>query len=121
VNDLFTADPGGIPGNDDLGATSSWLVFAELGMFPAIPGVGGVTLSTPAFPDVMAHLGNHVLHIQAPGSQTLPYISDIVLDGKKIGNWWIPWESLSTGNKLVFSLQDRPNQLSGSAPPSYVP
>ena len=36
---LFTAQPDGEPGNDDLGATSAWYVFAALGAYPAIPGV----------------------------------------------------------------------------------
>jgi putative alpha-1,2-mannosidase len=31
-------DPGGIPGNDDLGSMSSWYVWAAMGLYPGIPG-----------------------------------------------------------------------------------
>ncbi|MCM3755335.1 glycoside hydrolase family 92 protein, partial [Bacillus licheniformis] len=39
----------GLPGNDDMGATSSWYVWATLGMFPVIPSEAGLALSTPQF------------------------------------------------------------------------
>ncbi|HEU4731237.1 MAG TPA: GH92 family glycosyl hydrolase [Kofleriaceae bacterium] len=34
----FNTTAGGLPGNDDLGATSAWYVWAALGMYPATPG-----------------------------------------------------------------------------------
>ena len=37
MNQLWTTQPGGIPGNDDLGAMSSWYVFSALGMYPQMP------------------------------------------------------------------------------------
>ena len=64
---LFIDAPAGLPGNDDLGATSSWVVLAELGLYPAIPGVGGLTLNTPMFPGVRVKLGGHALEISAAG------------------------------------------------------
>ena len=45
----FKATPDGIPGNDDLGATSGVYVWNALGFYPAVPGVGGVVLGTPMF------------------------------------------------------------------------
>jgi predicted alpha-1,2-mannosidase len=48
VETVFDTTPGtGIPGNDDLGAMSSWLVWAMLGIYPELPGVGGWTLTAP--------------------------------------------------------------------------
>src|ERR1044071_8388680 len=49
---LFTRDPGGIPGNDYPGATSSWIVFAAVGLYPIIPGVGGFSINSPLFPEI---------------------------------------------------------------------
>ena len=34
----FSAGPGGLPGNDDAGTLSSWLVFAMMGIYPDCPG-----------------------------------------------------------------------------------
>lgn len=52
LDELYSVTPGGIPGNDDLGTLSAWYVWAALGLYPAVPGVGGFTLSTPLFPRI---------------------------------------------------------------------
>ena len=43
-------DAGGEPGNDDLGAMSSWLVWSYLGMYPESPGAPVLVLGAPVFP-----------------------------------------------------------------------
>lgn len=121
VHDLFSDEPGGLPGNDDLGATSSWLVFADLGMYPEIPAVGGVTLSTPEFPEVTLHLGDHILHVRAIGSEDLLYIRKVAVDGRDVKNWWLPWSVLHKSGTLVYTLQANPFTSAGDAPPSYAP
>ncbi|MDR3262578.1 MAG: GH92 family glycosyl hydrolase [Tannerella sp.] len=54
----YTASPGGIPGNDDLGAMSSWYVFSALGFFPLCPGRPEYVLVTPLFASATLHMGN---------------------------------------------------------------
>ena len=44
---LFDTSPGGLPGNDDGGTTSAWYVLSALGLFPAVPGVGGLAIGQP--------------------------------------------------------------------------
>ena len=39
MTQLYPARPGGEPGEDDLGALSSWYVWAALGLYPETPGV----------------------------------------------------------------------------------
>ena len=46
---LFSPTPDGEPGNDDLGAMSSWYVWAALGLYPSIPGTSILTVNTPLF------------------------------------------------------------------------
>jgi predicted alpha-1,2-mannosidase len=53
---LFPDSTSGIPGNDDAGALSSWLVFSALGLFPEVQGLPGFVLGTPLFPDISIHL-----------------------------------------------------------------
>jgi predicted alpha-1,2-mannosidase len=119
LKDLFTDAPGGEPGNDDLGATSSWVVFADLGFYPEIPGVGGVTTNSPVFPKVTLLLGDHPLQIVAAGAPQKKYVKSISLDGSPIRNWWIDWNQLSKANTLEFNLSDEANHQSGELPPSY--
>src|SRR5262249_3896933 len=49
MTEAFEATPGGLPGNDDLGAMSSWYVWAAVGLYPEIPGVAGFAIGSPQF------------------------------------------------------------------------
>ena len=55
------------PGNDDLGALSSWYVWAALGLFPLTPGAANLALASPLFPAVTITLpdGQHLVE-EAP-------------------------------------------------------
>jgi predicted alpha-1,2-mannosidase len=52
---LFSDRPDGLVGNDDLGAMSSWAVWASLGMYPQAAGTGQLALAEPAFPNTVVH------------------------------------------------------------------
>jgi len=52
----YSDQPGGLPGNDDLGAMSSWYVFSALGFFPWCPGRPDYAVGTPLFGKVVLHL-----------------------------------------------------------------
>jgi len=121
LDDLFQPTPDGEPGNDDLGATSSWVVFASLGFFPEIPGVGGLTTSTPVFPQAELKLGSHTLRISAPGAPAELYVKSISLDGEPIHDWWLDWDALRQANELDFALTSEPNRDPGDQPPSFGP
>jgi putative alpha-1,2-mannosidase len=110
-----------LPGNDDLGATSSWAVFAYLGLYPEIPGVAGLTLNTPTFPGVTLKLGGHDLRIRAEGAPDRAYIRSVVLDGKRLQSYWLDWERLKNASVLEFALSGEPPKEVGDAPPSFAP
>ncbi len=124
--ELFTPTPEGEPGNDDLGAMSAWYVFAALGVYPAIPGVGGLALNSPLFPSVTIHLGNgKIVRIEAENASALnPYIQSLRVNGKPSESTWLPYEVLSRGVKVQFMLGNTPNKEWGTkpedAPPSFA-
>lgn len=122
---LFRATPNGLPGDDDLGAMSSWYVWSALGMYPAIPGVGGFVLSTPRFPEATVQLGGgERLRLVAPrASARYPYVRSLRLGGRPYGRPWLPLASIADGAVLEFGLGRRPSRSWGSeassAPPSF--
>ncbi|HKG14229.1 MAG TPA: GH92 family glycosyl hydrolase [Pyrinomonadaceae bacterium] len=125
LTELFTPDPGGIPGNDDLGATSSWIVFAAVGLYPIIPGVGGFSINSPLFPEIDVRLkGGRVLRIRGRGaSASTPYVRELRLNGRRYESTWLPYESIERGGTLQFTLGPTPNKRWASkpsaAPPSF--
>ena len=56
LNEQYSRKIDGLPGNDDLGTMGAWYVFACIGLYPEIPGIGGFTVNTPIFSSVKVHL-----------------------------------------------------------------
>jgi predicted alpha-1,2-mannosidase len=123
--ELYDNSPGGMPGNDDGGAMGSYVVFSSIGLFPDIPGVAGFVVGSPLFSSVTLHLANgNVVQIIAPAaSDDNRYVESLQLNGKPHDSPWIPWDAVSGGAQLDFSLTDSPNTLWGrdpaAAPPSF--
>jgi len=122
--ELFHADPGGLPGNDDAGAMSSWLVLSALGLYPEIPGVGGLVVGSPVFPRASLRLesGKTIEIIGENAAADRPYIQAVRLNGRLWPSPWIPWSALASGGRLAFELGPQPAAWGESpeqAPPSF--
>jgi predicted alpha-1,2-mannosidase len=113
---LFQDIPGGLPGNDDGGAMSSWYVFAALGLYPEIPGVAGFALSSPLFPSITVHLGNgHDLHIVAQGSSpSMRNVQSLSVNGRSYNSAWLPFAAIAQGATLRFTLGCQPDSAWGN-------
>ena len=110
----FKAAPDGIPGNDDLGATSGVYVWNALGMYPAVPGVGAVALGTPMFAKITLELaGGRTLVISRNGDGI--YVTNVMLDGKPYPTDWLPVEKIRPGvTRLDFATQAEPDTKRGT-------
>jgi predicted alpha-1,2-mannosidase len=123
ANETFTTKPDGLPGNDDLGATSGVYVWNALGFYPAVPGVGGVVLGTPMFNKATVRLsGGRTLVVSRQGSGF--YVQKVTLDGAPYSSSWLPIDKLHFGTtQLQFTTDSQPNKARGSAiadrPPSF--
>jgi predicted alpha-1,2-mannosidase len=111
----------GLPGNDDLGAMGAWYVFAGIGMYPMIPGVGGFTVNSPSFPIVKIHMGTGKTLTITGGSETKPYVTSLKINGKPWNSTWIPYSTIKNGGTINYSLSAQPNKTWGTsvAPPSF--
>jgi predicted alpha-1,2-mannosidase len=132
------------PGNDDLGALSSWYVWAAIGMFPVTPGAADLSLASPLFPSVTVTLPNGKLLVErAPGaSASRPYVHALTVSGitrpvaasstcggttsahTSAGNWdlpWLPASTLRTGGTLDYTLSASADPTWGSAPDAAPP
>jgi predicted alpha-1,2-mannosidase len=126
-SDLFSPTPDGEPGNDDLGAMSSWYVWAALGLYPSTPGTPILTVNTPLFDRVVIEFpAGKFIRISAPGASgpnRMKYIKSLHVDGRPTNQTYLPESIIQTGGDLAFSLSPRPNKSWGtgesSAPASF--
>ena len=127
VRGLFGPTPDGEPGNDDLGALSSWYVWAALGLYPSTPATPILTVAAPLFDRVVIALpGGRFIRMSAPGASGPHhprYISGLSIDDQATDHTWIPESIIRSGGELKFSLAAYPNKVWGtaesSAPPSF--
>jgi predicted alpha-1,2-mannosidase len=123
---LYTNTPGGLPGNDDGGAMSSWYVFSAIGLYPDIPGVGGFVLGSPLFSSITIQLnGGHTLQINGTNAADgNPYVQSLTINGTSSSHLWLPWSTVSGGATLNFTLGSSASTwgtASADAPPSFAP
>ncbi|MCL2659370.1 MAG: GH92 family glycosyl hydrolase [Acidobacteriaceae bacterium] len=122
--ETFKTTPDGLAGNDDLGASSGVYVWNALGLYPAVPGVGGVVLGAPLFPQAAIHFEDgRTLKIRGEGKGA--YVEEVTLNGAAYASSWLPLSALGKGaSELVFTLSDEPNRERGGStedrPPSFV-
>ena len=120
LNEQYFNRIDGLPGNDDLGTMGAWYVFACVGLYPEIPGVGGFSINTPIFKSIKIHLKKGDLIIKG-GSEKDIYIRSLSIDGKPYQSTWINWDDISGGATFEYSTSDKPNLQWGTKvePPSF--
>lgn len=122
-DELYTDSPGGLAGNDDLGAMSSWYVWSALGAYPETPGSAVVALGSPLFPSIVFTLGNgNTITETAPAASTAtPYVDGVTLDGAPWQQASLPADLFTDGGTLDWTLGSSPTawaSAAGDAPPS---
>ena len=111
IDKYYTDKPDGIPGNDDTGTMSAWVVFSMLGFYPDCPGDPSYTLTSPVFDRVTLHLDKRYypagdLTIEANRPAPSSYlINTMTLGDKKLNSFRVSHEALVKGGKLTFNLK----------------
>jgi predicted alpha-1,2-mannosidase len=125
LKQLYGLAPAGLPGNDDLGAMSSWYLMAALGMYPQLPGDDVLVLHGPLFPRTVLHLRGGDVVITGDGAgDAAPYVQSFALNGQARNASWIRFADIANGGTLAFTMSATPNTNWGATPsdvpPSYT-
>lgn len=118
----FRNDLMGIPGDEDGGGMTAFVVFSQLGFYPVTPGVPVYTIGSPIFTKSTIKLdnGNKFTVEATNASKENKYIQSAKLNGEVLNHTWFTHDDLINGGTLVLEMGNRPNKSWGleSPPPS---
>ncbi|HVU69776.1 MAG TPA: GH92 family glycosyl hydrolase [Ktedonobacteraceae bacterium] len=124
ITQVFTTAAGGLPGNDDLGATSAWYVWSALGLYPSVPGADTLVLHGPEFASETIQLANSkILQINGSGAaDNAPYVQSLTVNGTATSKTWLRYGDIANGATLNFTMGTNASSWGSNAsdvPPSF--
>jgi len=105
----------GIPGDEDGGGMSAFVVFSSMGFYPLTPGNPIYTIGSPVFSKVTINLadGKQFTMIAHNCSVINKYIQSAQLNGQVLNTPWFTHKQLVNGGTLVLEMGPKPNKTWG--------
>ncbi|MDR2954421.1 MAG: GH92 family glycosyl hydrolase [Prevotella sp.] len=125
LDQWFRNDLMGIPGDEDGGGLTSFVVFSQLGFYPVTPGLPMYVIGSPVFERARMDIGNGrsfevVCRNYSPEHK---YIQSAKLNGKEWNKSWFSHNELMKGGTLELVMGKHPNKQWASSddavPPSF--
>ena len=108
----FNTSRGGLPGNDDCGTLSAWLLFAMMGLYPDCPGDMDFQMTSPIFDKITITLDpviypgkEFVIETKNAGKENW-LIRSVKLNGNPYKKPYLNHQDIVKGGKLSFILED---------------
>ncbi|RYY63385.1 MAG: glycoside hydrolase family 92 protein, partial [Chitinophagaceae bacterium] len=112
----YTDNLFGIPGDEDGGGMTAFVVFSMMGFFPVTPGVPVYSIGSPAFNQVSMQLPNgkkFTIAAKNNGAEN-KYIQSVKLNGITLSRVWFTHKELLAGGTLELEMGSLPNKTLGS-------
>jgi predicted alpha-1,2-mannosidase len=113
----------GIPGDEDGGGMSAFVVFSMMGFYPVTPGIPTYDVGSPVFDKITIRLrnGKDFTIVASNNSHDNKYVESIRLNGQPLNQVWFRHADIANGGKLELTMGDTPNTSLGSDPSSFPP
>ncbi len=102
----------GIPGDEDGGGMSAFVVFSAMGFYPVTPGLPVYTIGSPLFEKTTINLpDNKQFKVISKGaSKENKYIQKAFFNGKEIDTPFFTHKELMAGGTLELIMANKPNK-----------
>jgi predicted alpha-1,2-mannosidase len=123
LHEWFRNDLMGLPGDEDGGGMTSFVVFSYMGFYPVTPGMPVYNIGSPMFNNVKVALENgKFFEVEAiNNSAENKYIQSATLNGKSWTKPWFSHSDLIAGGKLVLQMGPKANLKWGCSPSDAPP
>ncbi len=102
----------GIPGDEDGGGMTAFVVFTSMGIYPVTPGLAFYNISSPVFEKSTIQLenGNKFTILAKGASRSVKYIQKAFINGKEIDSPFITHKQIMAGGTLQLIMGELPNK-----------
>ncbi|ADW69225.1 GH92 family glycosyl hydrolase [Granulicella tundricola] len=120
---MYSPNPDGMQGNEDVGQMSAWFLLSALGFYPVDAVSGNYILGSPLFEHATVNVGGgKKLEIEVKRSDPAhAYIQAFSLNGEPQQKAWFHHSDIAQGGKLSFQMGPEPNLTFGAAPEVVPP
>ncbi len=116
VDQWFRSDLMGVPGDEDGGGMSAFVVFSMMGFYPVTPGSESYSIGSPMFQSVTLDLGQGVEFRVVAENYHIDnkYIQSASLNGKEWNKPWFSQRDISNGGTLRLVMGNKANKQWGT-------
>jgi predicted alpha-1,2-mannosidase len=113
----------GIPGDEDGGGMSAFVVFSMLGFYPVTPGIPTYDIGSPVFDKATIHLknGKDFVIVARNNSRENKYVQSIRLNRAALKQVWFRHADIANGGTLELTMGNAPNLALGSESATFPP
>jgi predicted alpha-1,2-mannosidase len=106
----------GIPGDEDGGGMTAFVVFSSIGIYPVTPGLPFYSITSPLFEKVTLHLenGKKFTVIAKGAGKVKKYIQRAFINGTEIDGPFITHDQIMSGCTLELELSELPDKAWGA-------
>lgn len=119
----FTDSAMGIPGDEDGGGLSAFVVFSMMGFYPVVPGIPVYEIGSPVFNKVTIQLenGKRFQLLARDSSRDNKYVTDLRLNGKPSSRIWFRHADVLDGLQIEMKMSDTPDPKLGRNADDFPP
>lgn len=123
LDQWFRNDLMGMPGDEDGGGMTAFVVFSMMGFYPVTPGSPTYNIGSPVFERAKLNLGGgKFFEIVADNySPDNKYIQSAMLNGKTHNRPWFSHDDIKNGGTLVLVMGEKANKQWGTLPNDAPP
>lgn len=105
---MYSAEPDGLSGNEDVGQMSAWYIMTTLGFYPVEPAAGRYILGVPMVDKAEIDVQGGIFSVVREGySEQNRYVQRVELNGKELRRCYITHDEIISGGELRFVMGDK--------------
>ena len=109
LSTLYSSQPDGLSGNEDVGQMSSWYILSSLGFYQVEPASGRYWFGSPLFDKAEISVPGGIFRITAENNSAINnYIQSITLNGEPYSKGYIEHSDIIAGGDLVIKMGAKP-------------